>query len=187
MHSYFYNIFEKSTYYKIKEIIKLGHKVGLHFDTIFYDVLSKQELIDKLNYEKYIIENLFEIKVEVFSLHNPTPDIKNYNKYTLEELANLYPQYFEDYIGGMINTYGSIFRKVDYISDSNGYYRYRHINEVIEDEKVRILQVLFHPEWWVKKPTSPRKRIVNILKNRRRFIMREYDKLLIEMGRLNIK
>jgi len=120
-------------------------------------------------------------------LHNPNPDIKNYNKYTIKELANLYSQYFEDYIAGMINTYGSTFRKIDYLSDSNGYYRYKHVNNVIEDQNIRVLQVLFHPDWWVKKPSSPRKRIVNILRNRSRNIMKEYDKMLKEMKRENIK
>jgi hypothetical protein len=187
LHSDFYNIFERRSYYKIKEIINLGHKIGLHFDTIFYGVLSKEELINKLNYEKYVMENLFEVKIEVFSLHNPNPDIRNYNKYTIKELANLYPQYFEDYIAGMINTYGSVFRKIDYLSDSNGYYRYKHVNNVIEDQNIRVLQVLFHPDWWVKKATSPRKRIVNILRNRSRNIMKDYDKFLKEMGRENIK
>jgi len=46
---------------------------------------------------------------------------------------------------------------------------------------------LFHPDWWVKKATSPRKRIVNILRSRSRNIMKEYDKMLKEMGRENIK
>ena len=36
MHSEYYNIYEKSQYSIINEILDLGHSIGLHFDTEFY-------------------------------------------------------------------------------------------------------------------------------------------------------
>lgn len=137
LHSDFYNIFERDSYNKVKEILKLGHKIALHFDTIFYGILDKEELENKLTFERDILANLFNVNIEVFSLHNP--DINNYSNYTLEDLAKFYPAYFKDYISNMVNVYGSIFRKIDYISDSNGFWRYRHINDIIYEEGVKII------------------------------------------------
>ncbi len=186
-HSDFYNIFEKDSFNKIRQIIKMGHEIALHFDTIFYGVLDEIILEKMLIFERDILSNLFNVEIKVFSLHNPNPDIHNYNKYTLDELSKLYPQYFKDFIAGMVNTYGSIFRKIDYISDSNGFWRYRHINEIIYDEKVKIIQVLIYPEWWVKYPASPRKRVSNILKYRSKRIMKDYDNFLKLIKRENIR
>ena len=187
LHSDFYNIFERDSYTKIREIIKLGHKIGLHFDTIFYGVLSKEELEQKLGFEKEILSNLFDIEIEVFSLHNPNPDVNNYNNYTLDELSKIYPQYFADFIGNMLNTYGSVFRKIDYISDSNGFWRYRNIKDIIYDERIKIIQVLIHPEWYTLRPMSPRKRVQTILRKRSLKIMKDYDNFLKLIKRENIR
>lgn len=187
LHSDFYNIFERSSFNKIKQIIKMGHNIALHFDTIFYGVLNEETLEKMLVFERDILSNLFNVEIKVFSLHNPNPDVNNYNRYTLEELSKIYPAYFKDFIANMVNTYGSIFRKIDYISDSNGFWRYRHLNEIIYDQKIKIIQVLIHPEWWVKYPTSPRKRVVNILRTRSKRIMKDYDNFLKLIKRENIR
>ncbi|MBT5716894.1 MAG: hypothetical protein HOI70_08280, partial [Opitutae bacterium] len=46
-----------------------------------------------------------------------------------------------------------------YVSDSNGYWRYRRLWDVLQKSQDSCLQVLTHPVWWQEKPMPPRQRI----------------------------
>ena len=49
--------------------------------------------------------------------------------------------------------------RYDYVSDSNGYWRFRRLDAVLADADVERLHVLTHPEWWPPEPMSPRARL----------------------------
>lgn len=168
-HSEFYNLFEKSITDIVNEIISLGHNIGLHFDPIYYNVTSKEELEYWLNFEKDIIENIFHIKVNVFSFHNPTEEILNFDDLSYS---------------GMLNTYSKELKNnVSYCSDSNGYWRFKRMYDVISTDKPTKLQILTHPEWWTAEIMSPKEKIWRCIEKRAEKNKFFYQTALTEFGR----
>jgi hypothetical protein len=144
-HSEFYNLFEKSITDLVKEIVSLGHDIGLHFDPLYYNIHSKRELEDWLKVEKEILQKIFGVEVRVFSFHNPTEEMLRFEEWSY---------------AGMINTYAKELKEnVAYCSDSNGYWRFKRMFDVITIEKPTKLQILTHPEWWTAKLMSPKQKI----------------------------
>jgi len=145
LHSEFYNLFETSVKKMIMQIIGMGHKIGVHFDPIFYNITSEQELEKWLYFEKQILETIFDVKVGVFSFHNPTPEMLKFDGWSYS---------------GMINTYAKgIKEQIAYCSDSNGHWRFKRLFDVLSIEKPERLQVLTHPEWWTEKVMSPKEKV----------------------------
>ena len=175
LHGVFYNPLEKETASIIKEILAMGHFLGLHFDPEFYGtaIFDKVNLCNRLQFEKNILETIFDTKITAFSWHNPT--VCNMLSVTDSQLA------------GMINTYGSeVTSKYSYVSDSNGIWRHRSLKSAINEKTDRFLQILTHPEWWTPEPMAPRDRILRAVNGRAAACMRNYDQLLETHGRPNI-
>lgn len=172
LHNEFYNLFEKEIVVLVNEIIKMGHQIGIHFDTHFYNIQKENEIESTLIFEKNIIEKLFNIKVFAFSFHNTTPFILSCTR--------------ESY-GNLINTYSAFFQnKIAYCSDSNGFWRYRRLHGVLDAASDRQLQVLTHPAWWTKEVLSPKERIWRCIDGRAENTKRWYDHIIISNGRENI-
>ena len=172
LHSELYNLLDKHDYGDIKKIIKLGHEIGLHFETGFYDVKSEKQLVKYLAAEKKFLEEIFGVKIYTFSFHNPDKHSLKFDK----------PSY-----AGMINTYSKFFRsRVNYCSDSNGYWRHKRIKQVLCNEKHERLQVLTHPIFWQKKAGFPKNKIWNWTFEEADRKLISYDKLLKKCGRKNI-
>lgn len=188
LHSTGYSVLEDEIRDIILEIKALGHEIGLHFDHSFWGFLSDEEqLSEKVNFEKSLLEYLLGTSIKVMSLHNPNPDLKTYSNYSLDEVSKRFPHLFKDQIAGLINTYGTVYReKIPYCSDSHGIWRFRPLKDVLNDERIKCLQVLTHPECWTDSPMSPRKRIMRCYFGRAEKHMRRYDELLQLMGRPNI-
>jgi hypothetical protein len=172
LHNEFYNVLDVNSGMIIREIIALGHHIGLHFDVQHYTIQSCEALSHWLLFEKNILETLFLTPVEVFSFHNTTD-------YSMTLEAYRY--------AGMINTYSRYFKQeVAYCSDSNGYWRYRKLKDVLMDESVRQLQVLTHPGWWTEDELKPREKIKQYASMRCDLTINNYDKTLADFGRLNM-
>ena len=172
LHSEFYNIFEKEIYELIKEIISLGHEIGLHFDSHFYNITNENQLESKLILEKNILEKFFSIEIKSFCFHITSDFTINCNKSSY---------------AGMINAYSSFFQNdIDYCSDSNGYWRFNSLKDVISDNTVRHLQINLHPAWWQEKVLSPKKRIYRSIELRANKVKVIYDKNLESTNRKNI-
>lgn len=173
LQSQFYNAFEESNKDIIKNIIDLGHNIGIHFDHSYYNVKNEKELTKYLSYDKYIFNKILNIDVKIFSFHNP-------NEFTLKWKKNKYAD--------LINTYSDIFyNEIAYCSDSNGYWIYERLEDVINKKKYNKLQILLHPEWWQEEVLSPRNRVLNIINRRSDKIIKEYDIKLAEIGRKNVR
>jgi len=172
IHSEYYSPFEKKSFDIIKHILALGHKIGVHFDSSFYNILTEKELLDRLAFEKGILENLFETEINVFSFHNPTSfELSSFRKYMYADCINTYSDIFQE--------------KIAYCSDSNGYWRHNRLLNML-NENVPFLQVLLHPEWWQEKIRSPKERIMKIIKDRHDESVLGYNNLLFENGRENV-
>jgi|694.fasta_scaffold126433_2 hypothetical protein len=168
-HSEFYNLFEKSIADKVNKIISLGHNIGLHFDPIFYNVKTKDELEYWLNFEKEFIQKIFKVQVDAFSFHNPTEEIL-----TFDDLS----------YAGMLNTYSNeIKTNVSYCSDSNGYWRFKRMYDVISIDKPNKLQILTHPEWWTAEIMSPKQKIWRCIEKRAEKNKFFYENTLSKFGR----
>jgi hypothetical protein len=171
-HSDFYNLFEEEITSIIRKIIKSGHNIGLHFDCEYYGVRTEKALIDKLYLEKNFLENIFETDIKVFSFHNP-------DKFALSRAGYRY--------AGMINTYSEFFNnKVTYISDSNGYWRFKRLEDMLKEGNERALQILLHPEWWQVKVLSPKERVWRCIDGRAEKTRSKYISILKKFKRENI-
>lgn len=156
LHSPFYNLLEYRNFNMIKEILSLGHKIGLHFDSHFYNISNEDELNDKISLEKKFLNELFGIDIKVFSFHLT-------NAFTMQCRKFNY--------GGLINVYADLFQtQYEYCSDSYGVWRYKRLFDVVRETKSRGLHILTHPEWWTHGEAMPEHRIKNIV-----------DKLTLEL------
>ena len=172
IHSEFYNFFEKDSIASLKEILKLGHSIGIHFDSTFWNLKDEEQLVKNLTFEKAIIDEALGIKVNAFSFHNPTEFVLSFKK---------------DTYAGLINTYSDRFmNEFKYCSDSNGYWRHERMFDVVESLNHERLHLLTHPGWWTSEIKPPREKIYSIINERAQFILDDYDLNLINSKRENI-
>ena len=176
LHSPMYTPFEKQQYDLIKKIIKNEHNIGLHFDFDFYKDFEKtnrfSDAVEAAVYEKEMLQNLFNINVDCVSFHTPE--------------ASGVLDIDEDYFAGMVNAYAkSIKEKFKYCSDSNGYWRFDRLEDVLNGNYSNI-QVLTHPVWWTKEVLTPFDRVVRCVDGRRNRCIVDYNNFLDECGRENV-
>jgi hypothetical protein len=170
-HSEFYNLAEAAQHKLIKRILSLGHDLGLHFDASFYDIESEIMLDTLVAKEARYLQDMFGQKPIAFSFHNP---VSSHLAYEAEEY------------GGLVNCYSKRFKtEVAYCSDSNGYWRFRQLYDVLKEKKDARLQVLTHPGWWQDKPIPPRQRIFQSVYGRASKTMLGYDHGLESHNRVN--
>ena len=171
-HSDFYNILEPEITGILLQIIKMGHKIGLHFDSQYYGIKNEIQLKEKLRFEKKFFEKLLDTKIEVFSFHNPDDIALSFEKYKYE---------------GMINTYATIFKKeIAYISDSNGYWRHKRLEDLLNENSYKDIQILLHPEWWQDKVMSPKERVWRCIDGRAEKTRTKYLSILKKFKRNHI-
>ncbi len=172
LHCEFYNIFEKNIYVLAKEIQALGHYVGLHFDAHFWGVKDKGHLQECLSIDKHILELLLDTKISSFSFHNTTPELLAHN---------------DLYYADMLNVYGREIReKYRYCSDSTGFWRFERLEDVLQDDSIKYLQVLTHDGMWQDTPMAPRQRVLRSIEGRAQNLIAYYDRCLAELGQKNI-
>lgn len=172
LHSEFYNIFEKDISNLIKKIIGLGHNIGLHFDSHFYEISNEEDLHEKLVFEKGILENLFNTGVNSFCFHITNDFTLSCNK---------------DSYGGMLNAYSEFYQKeIGYCSDSNGYWRFKRLMDIISNLTYNQLQINLHPAWWQDTVMSPKQRIDRCIDLRAVHVKEIYNDTLLRTGRSNI-
>jgi len=168
-----YNVFEPEIRNILIKLVELGHEVGLHFDMSAHNLKDFAALEEALQFESSILGKLLNHKVCSFSIHNPTVD---------SGLRMEAPHYV-----GLLNASAPyLYEQMTYCSDSNGVWRFRPLDEVIEDLNVRRLYALTHPEWWQQNEMLPRARIQRCIDGRRVWLENYYDTLLITNNRPNI-
>jgi len=124
-----YNFFSKTNISLVKEIIKLGHKVSIHFDANLYSDSFKgiKKEIDLFN-------TFFNTQIKIVSLHRPSKKILS----DIENFKHTKTTYDEKF-----------FSKIKYFSDSTGKFRYGHPFDSIEFKNNQNIQLLIHPIWWI--------------------------------------
>ena len=171
-HCEFYNLLEKKQAKLVGQILGLGHALGLHFDANYHETSSEAELEEQIALEAYMLERYFGEKPVAFSFHNPTALHLTFEK-------NLY--------GGLVNCYSKKFKKeIPYCSDSNGYWRYRRLRDVLQKATDSCLQVLTHPGWWQERSMYPMERIDRSISGRAEAIRFNYLDELNQTDRKDI-
>lgn len=172
--SSFYSIFEPATEAMLRHIQSLGHEIGLHFDGSAYGTKtwSREALNAAVRREQVLLETLLQSSIKALSWHNP-------------DQSNLLD--FQDHeIAGLFNAYSEALRRdYAYCSDSNGYWRFKPMNEVILERHER-LHLLTHPDWWTWDAMSPSERIDRAILGRARRLREDYDRRLALGGRRNV-
>jgi hypothetical protein len=160
LHSEFYNLFERDSTDCVREIVALGHAIGLHFESEFYGLEDEAALDAALARERRILEDLLAVPVTAFAFHLSTP----------LALRARHAHY-----AGLVNATADYFRtEVGYCSDSNGYWRFRRLEDVLTDAGDERLQVLTHPEYWPERAMSPHERIHRCIDGRAEHTRRFY-------------
>ena len=119
-----YNILEKKNKNYLREIIKMGHEVGLHFDPRLY----KENLKEAVKKEIEILSFVTNEKIYSISLHSPSV----HGQYPLFE--------------GLINTYDpQFFSDNNYISDSCFSFRNKNPFLFLNNINNSMIQILLHP------------------------------------------
>lgn len=139
LHNTFYNPISARSLELIKEIKDCGHEIGLHFDISYYQnqgKLTKQSELERyLHRERDLFIEWFDSPCRVISFHNPDVGIG----IDLSEIS----------YGGMINASSDFYRKnFNYVSDSNGYWRFQRLQDVLLAGAKAPIHILTHPEWW---------------------------------------
>jgi hypothetical protein len=170
LHSDLYNILEPAVHARLREIATLGHWIGLHFDGGFP---AGGSLDERAAWEARLLSQALQVPVDAVSLHNPS--VSGTQDLDVER------------IGGMVHAGArSVRDRYAYISDSNGYWRFDRLPEVITAGTHERLHVLTHPEWWPEEAMAPRDRIMRCIAGRARASEAAYDALLSDNGRVNV-
>jgi hypothetical protein len=171
-HSEFYNLLERQQLDCVLELIDLGHDVGLHFDTAFHGTSSEAALDNEVQREADLLTDVLGARPAAFSFHNPSA---------------LHLTFEADTYGGLVNCYSKRFQtEVAYCSDSNGYWRFQRLGDVLVDATNPCVQVLTHPAWWTDEAMPPRQRIFRAVYGRANATMHFYDQSLDDWGRSNL-
>ncbi len=115
---------------------------------------DEDDLEQPIEHERRLLEDWLERPVSAVSLHNP--DVRR--------VAGMR----DDRLAGLPNAYGAALEAAyEYVSDSNGYWRFRRLPDLLADADVSRLHVLTHPEWWTPEALSPRERVVRSVRGPR--------------------
>ncbi|MDA8649871.1 hypothetical protein N9M31_07675 [Alphaproteobacteria bacterium] len=118
----------------------------MHFDRAFYYGNDLDDLDTLIRREADYLNSLCGIRPIAFSFHNPIA----------RDLDNEAEPY-----GGLVNYYSKWFKKTArYCSDSNGYWRYERLFDVLTEGGDECFQVVTHAGWWHEAPSPPRSRVI---------------------------
>lgn len=171
----FYNLMNELTANQARQIVALGHDIGLHFDPAQYqEGLSPEALVEAIVAESDLLAREFGKAPVAVSFHNfavlgkPAPDA--------------------ELVGGLANAYSKRLREsYGYVSDSNCLWLYRRLTAVLEAAEEDRLQVLTHPECWTPETLPPRQRIQRAIDEHAEALGRWYDDALARFNRPNLR
>lgn len=171
--SRFYNIFEPDITAIVRQIGILGHDIGLHFETETASNSKDVDHVRRLSFEAVVLEHLAGKKICTFSLHNPTTMLG----VCFDEV---------EYDGLFNASHAALRDEFSYCSDSNGIWRFRSLDAVVQDPQITKLYALTHPEWWQAVAMAPRHRIQRCIDGRAQYGAHYYDGLLSANYRPNV-
>lgn len=140
-----YNLFSRQNSDYVKEILDLGHSIGLHYDQGYDEKrnLGFEHSSQEINREREILESEFSTELHAVSFHQP-------NRKILEREIDC---------GGLVNTYDQkALKHYKYYSDSNQTLQIpskENDYKGLSEQFPQCIQLLIHPMWWVFEGSSP--------------------------------
>lgn len=141
VHAREYNPFEHRTYIILREVLALGHELGLHFECIDFPQLTGEAEVAVFRREKAVLETVFGVPIETASQHRDiccygNPDYHYFfDRHTKEEVGLLRYAHDPAYMRGF-----------KYLSDSNSVWKEGCLCEHLG--RHRRIQALLHVDWW---------------------------------------
>ena len=133
-----YNVMAPPMQALVREIISLGHRIGLHFDELPYRTHPAASIAGQVDRERAWLTQEFGEPIDIVSFHQPSARI----------LAN-------EVRLNCLNTYDrGDMAGLHYLSDSNLRFRGPTPVECFASREHRLLQILLHPEWWTESPMT---------------------------------
>lgn len=148
-----YNLMSESSIAFVEKIKNLGHTVSLHFDPVVYQNLDQGFLVEKITFNK-----IFNVEIDIVSIHRPGNFLVNNNR-KLDACLHTYEDKF--------------FKEMIYLSDSGGRDVTEKINEIIISGLEKPLHLLLHPIWWTSKSDSPTQTLNSWLCKSSNFLLEE--------------
>lgn len=171
--SRYYNIFEPETTKILKEIVSLGHEIGLHFDMDVFqnDEINTTVINERIKFEKEVVQELLDCNLESFSFHNHSLHYSTLiENSVIEGMRNLASPRF--------------YSNIKYLSDSNGFWRDLTLEQLIDGPVYPKVQVLTHPIWWTREKLTPIERFNRAVNGRSNADKEFYYKIMNKDGRL---
>lgn len=172
LHSEVYNTLEKDNIKSILEIKNLGHQIGLHFDSLFWNVETEEQMESHILIDKKVLEEYTGTVVKAFSFHNNTEFTLSCRKEKYAGLLNVYSDYFRNHYA--------------YNADSLGYWRYERLEDRLREAKEDAIQVLIHDGMWQNEVLPPRRRVFKVIDDHAERLKNIYDNHLKKVHQKNI-
>jgi len=172
LHSEFYNVLEKEISGIVLKIRSLGHDIGLHFDSHYFNIDCEEDLEKYLALDVQYFNAILGTEVKGFSFHNTNKFILSCEMDSYAGLINVYSKYFKDHFA--------------YCADSTGYWRYERLIDVLNNPNLQKLQVLTHDAMWSSAILPPRQRVFLSIDENARRVKQGYDEALKKCSAKNI-
>lgn len=154
----FYNIFDKKAYEVINRIRDMGHDIGLHFDKARYPITNKEELIQHVEKEIFLMSEALEMEIKSVSMHRPSKLILD-GDIEFDHVINSYSHEF--------------FNEFKYLSDSGMNWR-EDVLGIIRSNAYDRLHILTHPIWYGETEASKKERLYRFMQAQNR---KTYDNM----------
>lgn len=140
--STFYNPFSIQGTCHIRNILDLGHTLGLHFDCASYrEAQTEHDLGKACRQEVEMLEKWFSETVDAVSYHRPSEAAMSSCAAVTEPRPHTYLPLFT--------------RDITYRSDSRGLWANGHPLESETWHARKPMHILVHPIWWRSDPSEP--------------------------------
>ncbi|MBI3958113.1 MAG: hypothetical protein HY328_04830 [Chloroflexi bacterium] len=151
-----YNLFSAEGSALIKEILGMGHRLGLHFDCAVYPGAPLEELNAGCGREARVLEDWFGVDAPVVSIHRPPAFV----------IGNA-----ESLTAPRLHTYLPLFtRRIHYLAESRGMWRYGEPLESAAFLAGKPLHLLIHPIWWGERAATPVQTLYDFIDRRHRHL-----------------
>lgn len=140
VHGEHYHPFDREAYPIFKEILKLGHEIGLHYEAKTLSRSFQNTTIALFRKEKEVLEAIFDIKIVSASEH---ADLNRQDKYWTN---HLFKKIDKNKLGIKHHTYEKEFQTF-YLADSCGQWNKGCLCENLCHNRI---QLLVHPDLWGK-------------------------------------
>ena len=156
----FYNVFSNRSHALLRQILALGHEIGLHFDELRYHGVTLPDLCNVMVREAGILAAAISADVKAVSMHRPS----------LVMLSS------DISLPGLVNSYSRrFFGEYKYLSDSRMRWR-EDVKGIVSSNTFDRLHILTHPFWYSEEQETAKAKLIDFIAaagTQRRFSMDE--------------